>query len=380
MTNIDLLDADEVQCPLLPPQSTDPASRYVTTLVRNGAGSYVDNAHVRMRALVIGGKVLPLIISEGRAGNSDVCSPYVHYVEYTLEEFARRNPRVPSVVLKALASPLAALLRVGSIDRVVFVNNWLLTANPSPALSASEITSLTIRLIEQYPQSAIVFRSVNPVVDRPGFEALLVNGYRLVRSGRVYLIDPGSRRYLEAQNVHTDLRLLRKSSYAVVAGPESLESSVPRLAQLYRDLNLGKHSWLNPQFNARFFHLTLMERVLTYQALVRQGRVDAFGAYLIKDGVMTLTFLGYDRRLPRRLGLYRMAFALVMDIAAEYGVLLHVGGGTGGFKLGRGAVPVEEYDAVYDRHLAAHRRLAWTTLRGLGRIGLAMARMREPTE
>jgi hypothetical protein len=369
--SIEVLDADTIaQLP-----EVDPASCYIASVVRRGPRSYVDNANVTMAALVIDDKVLPLVISERVAGNSNVCSAYAHYFEYALQELARRYHRVPFGLFKAPKALLGALLRSGSIDRLVFVNNWLLTTNPSHGLSSAQVAALTAHLTRRYPDSAIVFRSVNPLADRPGLEALQANDYRLIPSRRVYMLDTRGSRYLERSNAREDLRGLRRTSYAIVDRPEDLAPHVPRIAALYRELYLVKYSPLNPQFNPDFIALTLKERFLTYRALMKDGRVDAFISYLVEDGLVTASILGYDLQRPRKLGLYRLAFALFIAEGAERKAVLNMSAGSGGFKMFRGAVPVQEFDAVYDRHLPVHRRLPWSGVRmaaGLGRI-LAIA-------
>ena len=77
---------------------------------------------------------------------------------------------------------------------------------------------------------------------------------------------------------------------------------------------------------------------------------------------MTGALLGYDLGLPRKLGLYRLLFALLTAEAADAGLVLNLGGGSGRFKLLRGAMAAEEFDAVYDAHLPPHRRFSWTLL------------------
>src|SRR5262249_14803346 len=136
-----------------------------------------------------------------------------------------------------------------------------------------------------------------------------------------------------------------------------------RLAELYRGLYLEKHSRLNPQLNERFFALTVTERVLTYRALMWNGRIDGFVAFHEGDDAMTGAVLGYDRRLPIEAGLYRMLVALLMVEGAKRKVLINLSAGADRFKVLRGGMPVEEYDAVFDRHLLPARRLAWSALR-----------------
>jgi hypothetical protein len=376
--SIEVLDADNVGRLPSTAGSPDPASCYIASVVRRGPRSYVDNANVRMEALVIDGKVLPLVISKRVEGNSNVCSVYAHYFEYAFQELAKRYRRVPLGLLNAPRSLLGALLRSGSIDSVVFVNNWLLTTNPSHGLWSAQIAALTAYLTGRYPGSAIVFRSVNPLADLRGHDALQTNGYHLVPSRRIYMLDARNQLYLERRNVREDLRRLRQTSYSIVDRPEDLVPHAPRIAALYRDLYCGKYSQLNPQYNTNFVSLTLGERFLTYRALIEDGRVDAFMAYFIKDGLITASLIAHDLQRPRNLGLYRLAFALMIAEAAQRKALLNLSAGVGDFKMLRGAVPVQEFDAVYDRHLPISRRLPWVGIRmaaGLGRLSFRAAKV-----
>ena len=367
--NIEILDASSIDGSRASSEAmAGPAGRYVASLVTAGARHYVDNADVEIRALAVDGKVLPLLISDGAGANADVISPYVHYVEYTLEEVAKRHRHLPPQLFGTLMWPLATVLKVGRIDRVVFVNNWLLGTNPRLNLTSEQIRELTGCLVEMFPASAIVFRSLNVHTDQAVLLTLQQNRYRLVRSRRIYLLDPTNNSYLHHDNAQWDRRLLARTPYRVVRDHEELAAHAPRLTALYRDLYLTKYSRLNPHFNERFFALTLRESTLTYRALERDGRIDGFVAYFVDDRVMTGSLLGYDRELPRQLGMYRLLFALLTAEAAEARLLLNLGGGTGRFKLLRGAVPTEEFDAVYDAHLPGHRRFAWTLLLTAARL------------
>ena len=345
------------------------ARRYLASMITGGPARYIDNAKIHMEALVIEEKILPLVISDESEGNSNVCSAYAHYLEYAFQELARRYPRVPGSLLKPPRFLLGALLRGASIDRVVFVNNWLLTTNPRHGLSAAQIAALSIYLTRRYPGSAIVFRSINPLGDRTGLDALQANNYLLIPSRRVYMLDARDARFLQRSNARNDLKQLRDTPFSIIDDPEILVQHAQRLTTLYRDLYLGKYTPLNPQFNEDFITLTLGERFLTYRALLEDGRVSAFSSYFIEGEVMTAALLGYDLNRPQSLGLYRLAFALVIAEAARRKALLNMGAGSGTFKMFRGAVPIQEYDAVYVRHLPLHRRLAWDAVRTVMRLG-----------
>ncbi|HSF01902.1 MAG TPA: class I SAM-dependent methyltransferase, partial [Solirubrobacterales bacterium] len=78
----------------------------------------------------------------------------------------------------------------------------------------------------------------------------------------------------------------------------------------------------------------------------------------------------------RGLGLYRTLMALFIAEASERQLLLNLSAGADQFKALRGAVPVEEFDAVYDRHLPVLRRSVWAGLAVAGRL---KARRPSPT-
>ena len=77
----------------------------------------------------------------------------------------------------------------------------------------------------------------------------------------------------------------------------------------------------------------------------------------------------YDVNLPPQFALYRMIFALMIAEAGERKMLLNLSAAAGEFKMLRGAEPIQEYDAVYDRHLPRSRRIAWRFLSAVARMG-----------
>ncbi|HXW62190.1 MAG TPA: hypothetical protein VEJ45_06300 [Candidatus Acidoferrales bacterium] len=343
----------------------------MAALMRYGVPSYIENANVSMKALIIDRRIFPLAINTGTSQgcSSYVCSPYAHYLSYTTEEFAKRHSLVSASLLRALALPFGGFLRSVGIDRVAFINNWLFSTNPSAELSYEQIRAATMRVLEEYPDFAIVFRSVNSLLDQSLCKSLIENGYRLVRSRRVYVLDARNRRHFERYNTQTDLKFLSKSSYSVITCQDKLEQSASRMAELYQALYLSKHSPLNPHLNAQFFHLALREKILTFVGLGKDGRIDGFVTYFVQGDRMTGAVLGYDLGMPQKIGLYRMLVAILIAEASQQGHRLNLSGGVGHFKMLRGALPVEEYDAVYDRHLRGGRRLAWGALRMGSRLG-----------
>ena len=338
------------------------AKGYILSMVENGPVWYVDNVQARMMGLVLDDALMPLVIADGNGSDSDVCSINSHYVSYPIEELRRVEGWFIRGLHRVCLSCVSLILKAAGADKVVYVNNWLFATNPCPELSPEQIAEVTAALREKFPDHALVFRSVNTRLYRTFFNTLHENGYRMVRSRRIYIVDPSSRAYLKNENVRRDRRLLKKGPYEIVDTDQLTEADVPRITELYRGLYLKKHSFLNPQLNDQFFRLAMKEKILEFKALRRNGRIDAFVCHYFRKGVMTGAFIGYDTNLPDELGLLRQAFALEMAEAEERGMLLHLSAGVGEFKMFRSAMPCAEFDGVYDAHLSLRRRLAWSFL------------------
>ena len=109
---------------------------------------------------------------------------------------------------------------------------------------------------------------------------------------------------------------------------------------------------------------------------MEDGSAVGFMNFFVDEGTLTGVCIGYDLDRPRKLALYRLVFALLIAEAAKLRLTANLSAGAGEFKMLRGAIPVQEYDAVYDRHLPPYRRFAWRSLEAAARIGaIASARL-----
>ena len=371
---IELFNAEAAQ--VLPPQPevwADLARRYVVAMQRDGTSHYIDNVEVDLSLLRVDEQLLPLVATQcDRPADRSrpvaaVASPRSHYADYTREEVAKRHPATPGWLLGLGFRPLGAAMGLGELDRVVFVNNWLLTTNPVARYTPGQLSAIVDGLATSFPKAAIVFGGLLPRLQPEQFRLFEQAGFRMVRHRQVWIVEDCERALRESGELRRDQQLAERHGYEVVADSEVIAGEAERLAELYRGLYLGKHSLLNPHFNADFVRLTLGEGLLTYRAFRKEGAIDAFKAWYVRDGVMTGAFVGYDRQKPRKLGLYRQAIALQATEAARLGLQLSWSGGVGEFKRLRGASPHEEYEAVWDRHLSARRRLPWAVLERVGR-------------
>ena len=140
----------------------DYARRYLEPIMQRGPEAFIRNAHTAVYALRAGPLLLPVTAAEFHPDNSYVCSPYAHYVSYAVQEFANlKNPPVETG-LRVLFRPLGWYLQRGGLDRVVYVNNWLLSTNLYPAGAAVQAAAIVDYLAAEFPDQAIVFRSLTP--------------------------------------------------------------------------------------------------------------------------------------------------------------------------------------------------------------------------
>ena len=344
------------------------ARRILPEYLRLGTAPFVANADVKLRVWRAGDQVLPVVYREGggKGRTADVCSPWSHYVRYPLGEIDRHGRGLTAWLGRGVIFLGMPLLYISRIDEVVSVNNWLLFTNPQVALDREAVESLTAALCEQFPRRAILFRTVNPEIDPDLARNLTYSGYDLVASRTVYLFDPASRAYRKSSDARRDRRLLEDGKYQLVPHERLCAADMPRLAELHRFLYIEKHTPLNAEFSAQFFETAWRNRFLEFRALRAQGRIDMYVAFFELDGLLTASLTGYDVHQPRELGLFRRAFALLMEESRLRGLPMHLSAGAGAFKHHRGGRPCVEYDAVFDRHLPPHRRAGWKLLSAAG--------------
>ncbi|MEI7990593.1 MAG: GNAT family N-acetyltransferase [Chloroflexota bacterium] len=343
----------------------DYAQRYLIPFLENGVQTYIANVHNTEMGVVIAGEtLLPFTVTEFHPQNSYTCSPYNHYISYGgYEEVQRlKNPPLEALI-KVSLHPFAWLLRYCDLDRVVFINNWLLSTNLYPSLAGVDIHALAASLPQMFPDRAVVFRSVDTFRNPALYDILRKHGYRMLLSRQVWYMDPQV--IFRKDQIKEDLRRLRRSPYEVVDGKDLTEADLLRTMALYNFLYLQKYSYYNPQFTVEFVKLAQSADLLHIKALRRAGQIDAVMGFFIRNGVMTVPFFGYDTHLPQDLGLYRFLTLLALQEGQRSGLIVHASAGAGAFKKLRGGKPFIEYNAVYDRHLPARRRLAWTVIKGI---------------
>ena len=350
------------------PSTTDGdyARRYLIPFMVNHPKTYIKNArNTQMMAVKMDDVIFPITVAEFHIDNAYTCSPYSHYVSYGgFDEVKRlKNPPVEALI-KLCMYPFAWYLRKAQLDKVVYVNNWLVSTNLYPLVETRPFRALSEALTNWFPDRAVVFRSIDPFRNPHIHHALEALGYEMTLSRQVWYLDPMYGVSLKAHR--EDMRAVRKNGHE--QSDELNDDEIARGVELYNMLYLEKYSYYNPQFTEAFLRLARDEKLLRIKALRRDGKVNGIMGYFIRNGVMTPPFYGYDTSLPREDALYRHLTVMTMRQAMEHNVLLHDSAGVGRFKKKRGARRVIEYNAVFTGHLPRHRRLPWKFIRKIGEI------------
>lgn len=349
------------------------AREYLTPLVERGAQPFIANVSTTVKVLTVGGVPVPITVNDTEYDNSYVCSPYTHYVSYAREELALLNNRLLEGGLSFLLTGIGWLLRRARFNRVVQINNWLLSTNLYPALSGEQLTAVMEFLRREYPGYTLICRSLSHETSEELIGSLVNYGCKLVPSRQIYLLHPNSSGSKARWLLKRDMGLMAKHGYTE-AGPEEITpEDIPRIVELYKLLYIDKYSAHNPQFTEAFIALALEQKTLQVYGLRKEGRLDAVLGFYEREGAMTAPLFGYDTDLPQSVGLYRMLSAVLIGLAGSKGLLLHESSGVGQFKRNRGAAGATEYSAVYDRGTSLLNRCGWSFLELLlRRIGMPL--------
>lgn len=353
-----------------PTADGDYARRYLLPMMTDDPQKYIRNIYnTKLMAVKIDDVILPITISDFHPENTYTVSPYSHYVSYGgYEEVKHLNNPPVEAFIKLIMNPVAWYFRYSELDRVVFVNNYLLSTNLYPSVNSEQLSAVSEALIKWFPDRAIIFRSVDQKKNPHVYQTLEGLGYDLVLSRQVWYMDPEAS--LKTRQCKEDLRVLRKNGYEVVKGRELSDEELHRAVRLYELLYLKKYSYYNPQFTFDFLKLARDEDILYMYGLKKDGQLNAIMGFFVRNGAMTQPLFGYDTSLPLEEGLYRLLTLVTLQEGLQRKLLVHASGGVGKFKKVRGGESVTEYNAVYTKHLPRKRQLPWKLIGAVSKAAI----------
>ena len=259
--------------------------------------------------------------------------------------------------LGLVASGAGALLRSARVNRVVHVNNYMLSTNLHGGWSGGDIDAIRDLLVQLYPEHLIAVRSLNDWSDAALWRRFAASRWKMLPSRQIYVTEDVKNEWTPHRDTRRDLALLATVSDRVDRLETLRPGDAERIAQLYAMLYLDRYSVLNPAFTAAYIEMTHDAQFFHYRGLRdADGVLSAVVGCFIRGGVLTTPIVGYDTTRPARDGLYRIASVMLAQMAIEHGCKLNGSAGAASFKRNRGARPVIEYTAYFVGHLSFARR------------------------
>lgn len=353
------------------------AGRYVAALGAE-VGRYVSNVASELRLMTLGEHALPVTIDDGGYGRSYVASPHSAYVLYARREIDLVGLKAGRGLAQAGVGVLDRVLRAADINRVVHLDNWLLSTNLHGGWQGEGLEAARRVLTDAYPNHLLALRTLDAWSSPQLLEAARRDGWILVPARQIWVVDDLERDWRPRNNVANDRRALLASGLTI----EQVEAFGPgdaeRIAELYRLLYIDRYSHLSPVFTTDYVRLTQAIGMIDYQvARTPDGRIMAVAGSLVRGGLLTPPVVGYDTAAPKSAALYRIASWMFSSQALSQGLKLHGSAGAADFKRRRGARGEIEYMAIYANHLSAGRRAAIRALAaGLETFAAPMMRKR----
>lgn len=339
------------------PDNCSVEKAYITHIAHAGVTEMVENVKTEWRALRSGTRVFPVTINHVEYGDSYVCLPHSAYILYGRQELDLVDMGAWTPALKALIGWADGFLRRADINRIIHIDNWLLSTNLHGDWAGEDLSDIREFMTEKYPNHILAVRSVDEWSCPALLNSAKLDGWKLLPSRQIWVTDDMTQ-WRRKNSTRNDKRLVQKTSLDVGKITSLRDGDAARIAELYYQLYVGKYSPLNPVFTADYIQATFDSGLFHFQgARAKDGTLMAVCGSFERGGVMTPPIVGYDTQCPVTEGLYRIACYLFSQHAHEEGYRLNGSAGASQFKKHRGARPVIEYTAIYISHLNRKRQL-----------------------
>lgn len=338
---------------------------YLKDLIRNGTSHYFDNLSAEVAIIKVRESLFPILVSSGRYDNSYVCSPYGHYISLAIESlFLIKNRWLKKIVKRGLET-VGLYLKFSGINPAVYFNHSLFSTDLQPnTLSKSDIENIVVCLKEKYPKHTLIFRSLNPQTTHSLQHTLKTYGFDFIASKGIYLTESTNPELFKTRIIKSDLKHWNENDYEVISQENFTLADEERILELYRSLSIDYHSKFNPMINKNFIKLLKDHPILKIKALKKNGRIDGFVGYQIKEKTLLCTLIGYDRNQEIKTDIYRQLSTLLFLEATKNAEVFHQSSGASFYKSIRRAKFYIEYQGIYTKHLRLKQRVAWCFLRG----------------
>ncbi|MEM9102632.1 MAG: hypothetical protein AAGB12_09945 [Pseudomonadota bacterium] len=336
-----------------------------TSDIRKDSACYIENVDTIFSNLQVSNELsIPVTINNQEYKNSYVNSPYTALIPYCKQELKKVDSQLLRLIISTLIFSFDNILKSAKINKVVQLNNWMLSTNLFPdVLNKAHILKARDLMLDSNPKHVLMFRSLNYHNHAELIEWFQACGFCMLPMRQVYLFDKDIRDFSKTHNYKMDKKLIGNTSYKLVQENDITKKDYPRIIELYNMLYINKYSQHNPKFTTQFIELIAKHPNFMLEGFRNNsGTLDAVGGRFEMDGIVTLPIVGYDTSKHKKFALYRLVMMSTLLYAETHHLVFNASSGASHFKRLRGAVPFIEYAAVHYKNLPFYRKMLWKFL------------------
>lgn len=337
------------------------AKEYLLPLMKEGVDKYITNVKTQLFVLLLNDIVIPLTVNHREYENSYLVSNY-YGISHFAEQLQSTHP-LTHKILQPFLGLSKQVLKLLKINKVVIVNNWLLSVSLYPALTACQIDEITRFLSCQFPDHLLMFRNIDFYHNQPLYDCLKATKYCLIKTREVFFYDPKEQQLSSRNRYHQrrDQRLIEKEGYAPLHAIEQTkqEQLFTQLIDLYKQVYVLKHTSYSPHYTPQFFENVFHKKLFGFVGIEKNGSIEAFAGYWHNHQSMISPIIGFGINRSDSVNLYRALISLMIQQAEAHNIALNDGSGGTKTKQSRGLVPFPEYAAIYSSHLPLGRSFFW---------------------
>lgn len=334
------------------PKKTSWEQQYIDEIAKRDVAHMVSNVKTTWRALRSKDRIFPVTINDNEVGGSYVCLPHSAYILYARVELGIVDLGIFAPIMRGIIKLADSALLKAGINKIVQLDNWLLSTNLHGDWDGQDIPSIRKYLTKLYPQHIIALRSLDEWSCPKLLQAVQSDNWILLPSRQIWVTEDMDTQWAKTHNTKNDRRLLNKTPLHIEPVHTMSDKDAQRIAELYHMLYIGKYSALNPVFTPEYIKMTCQTGMLSFKGARDEfGDLVAIAGSLVRGGILTPPIVGYDTSRPQKEGLYRIACYLFSEDARAMGVRVNGSAGAASFKRHRGATAQIEYSAFYIRHL-----------------------------
>lgn len=336
---------------------------YVKPFIENGSRRLIANVDTEVWLAQVDDILLPVTKNTDQYDNSYVCSLFSHYISYCKEELNIVGVGFCKYAFMPLLGLMGLTAKRAKINKVVILNNFMLSTNLYVPLSKEQYQRLILAAQAQFPDFLVAFRSLNEDYNRQTLADLIDLGGVKIASRRVYLLKPENIRTKARNHLRKDAKMAAEKGYY---WEKATDADVSDIGRFYDSLYLEKYSKLNPQFTL-VYHRYMLSNPLFDMRMLKQKGQNKGVCGLFSNGLgATPPIFGYDVQSDKTEGIYRALSLWGWQMIGQNIVRqMNFSSGVSMFKRTRGAVGCTEYTVLFNKHLSAGKRLFWKAFAGL---------------